>query len=179
MVQQTTIVTGEYIFYFGPESVFSHWHKSLFVIDGIEYCCVEQFLMFNKAVLFMDFETAKKIRSSSSPQRHRYLGRQVTGFNKSAWQQCCLQYAAKANEAKFTQHAHLHKILEKTGNRRFAEASPYDRNWGIGLSLSNPNIYKRSSWRGKNLAGFALEQAREKIFFCSFPNQELVCDFIL
>jgi ribA/ribD-fused uncharacterized protein len=153
-----------FIFYFGPQSVFSHWYKSEFSIDKKKFSCVEQYIMYKKAMLFDDDETANKILRSTNPARHRYLGRRVKGFDKPTWQCCRLRLAIKANLAKFEQDNNLKKILLETGTWHFAEASPYDRNWGIGLSLSNQKIHDQRNWRGKNLCGIALEQAK-KIFF--------------
>jgi predicted NAD-dependent protein-ADP-ribosyltransferase YbiA (DUF1768 family) len=40
------------------------------------------------------------------------------------------------------------------------EASPDDKIWGIGLSFNDPNIEDPNCWRGLNLLGFALMEAR-------------------
>jgi len=40
------------------------------------------------------------------------------------------------------------------------EASPRDRIWGIGMGRDNPSVERPSQWRGHNLLGFALMQAR-------------------
>lgn len=153
----------EFIFYFGSDSVFSHWYKCNFVIDGRKYCCVEQYIMYRKAILFNDLEIANKILRSSDPQRHRYLGKQVAGFIKSVWQNECKRYAYEANHAKFTQDDKLMKALVKTKRKSLAEASPYDRNWGIALSISNPKNQDRRNWRGKNWCGEVLELVRKNI----------------
>lgn len=47
--------------------------------------------------------------------------------------------------------------------KRLVEASPYDRNWGIGLSAGNPKICDRSQWRGKNWAGDVLASVRDTL----------------
>ncbi|HYV92554.1 MAG TPA: NADAR family protein [Chitinophagales bacterium] len=153
----------EFIFYFGPDSVFSHWYKCNFAIDGKNYCCVEQYIMYKKAILFNDLEIANKILHSSDPQRHRYLGKQVAGFIKSVWQNECKQYAYEANYAKFTESEKLMKALVDTKEKSLAEASPYDRNWGIGLSVANPRNQDRKNWRGKNWCGEVLELVRRNI----------------
>jgi ribA/ribD-fused uncharacterized protein len=95
--------------------------------------------------------------------RHRYLGKHVSGFIKSGWRNKCRQYAYEANLAKFSQNKELMKALIETRGNSLAEASPYDRIWGIGLSLSNPKIYDRLQWRGKNLAGEVLESVRTEL----------------
>ena len=153
----------EYIFYFGPESVFSHWYKSPFLLEGKTFCCVEQYIMYKKAILFKDEEMANSIVRSKDPRRQRRLGRQVRDFDRKIWQGHCLHYAIEANMAKFSQNDFLLKLLLETGFRSFAEASPYDRNWGIGLSASNEANRDPGKWRGRNMAGIALESARKKI----------------
>ena len=51
--------------------------------------------------------------------------------------------------------------LVQTGDRRLAEASPHDTLWDIGLSARDPRASSPGSWRGQNLLGQALENARE------------------
>ena len=114
-------------------------------------------------MLFEDAEIAGKILNSSNPARHHYLGKEVAGFNKQVWQQKCKRFAFDGNLAKFSQNSSLKENLLKTKGKSFAEASPYDRIWGIGLSLSNPKIYDRSKWRGRNWAGEVLESVRAEL----------------
>jgi ribA/ribD-fused uncharacterized protein len=120
--------------------------------------------MYKKALLFNDSAIATKICHSSDPGRHRYLGKLIKNFNKITWQKACRQYAYEANLAKFTQNKNLKTALFQTLGKSLAEASPYDRNWGIGLSMSNPTNQDRKNWRGKNWAGQVLESARKNIF---------------
>jgi len=153
----------EFIFYFGAESIFSHWFKSNFFIRDKIFCCVGQYLMYQKAFLFNDQTIAEKILRSSDPRRHRRLGREVTRFKKELWHCRCKEFAFTAEHARFSQNPHLIKALLETQGKTLAEASPYDRNWGIGLSMGNPKIHDRSQWRGKNWAGEVLESVRDKL----------------
>ena len=43
------------------------------------------------------------------------------------------------------------------------EASPYDRIWGIGLAQEDACSRNPLSWRGENLLGFALMEARDAL----------------
>lgn len=38
-----------FTFFFGSASPFSQWHPSVFTVDGVEFCCAEQFMMYRKA----------------------------------------------------------------------------------------------------------------------------------
>jgi ribA/ribD-fused uncharacterized protein len=43
------------------------------------------------------------------------------------------------------------------------EASPVDRVWGIGLAADDEAATDPERWRGPNLLGFALMEARERL----------------
>tara|TARA_R110002050_G_scaffold86536_3_gene183912 strand:- start:355 stop:534 length:180 start_codon:yes stop_codon:yes gene_type:complete len=55
---------------------------STFTVDGVEYNCVEQYLMYQKAVLFKDDEAAAQIMEADKPGKQKKLGRGVRGFNE-------------------------------------------------------------------------------------------------
>jgi hypothetical protein len=64
---------------------------------------------------------------------------------------------------KFSQHPELRKFLLGTAGRVLVEASPVDRVWGIGLAQDDPRATKPAQWRGLNLLGFALMEARSRL----------------
>jgi len=53
--------------------------------------------------------------------------------------------------------------LIATGDRVLVEASPRDTIWGIGMGASNPDAKDPTKWRGRNLLGFALMEARASL----------------
>jgi ribA/ribD-fused uncharacterized protein len=65
--------------------------------------------------------------------------------------------------AKFGQRAELREFLAGTGNRVLVEASPTDRVWGIGLAATDERAADPARWRGLNLLGFALMEARARL----------------
>jgi len=143
--------------------VFSQWHKCKFVIDNEEYNCAEQYMMACKARLFNDQDMLIKIMSTSSPKEQKEYGRQVKDFDEHVWYQHAEDVVYKGNLAKFGQNSHLKKKLLDTNNFILAEASAYDKIWGIGLSMSNPDIYDIKKWKGKNLLGKALMKVRDHL----------------
>lgn len=142
----------------------SQWHKSHMVDDnGIIYNCCEQYMMYQKALLFKDFEIAAKIIRSESPKDQKDLGRSVKGFNEERWMKLREAIVERANILKFMQNDDLKKQLIETGDRIIVEASPYDRIYGVGLKEDDPKILDEKNWKGLNLLGEALMIVREKV----------------
>ena len=57
----------------------------------------------------------------------------------------------------------LFRSLLGTRARVLVEASPLDRVWGIGLGAADERAQQPEHWRGLNLLGFALMEARERL----------------
>ncbi|OXR44842.1 hypothetical protein B7C42_02796 [Nocardia cerradoensis] len=53
--------------------------------------------------------------------------------------------------------------LLATGERVLVEAGPMDRIWGIGLAADDPRAEDPAQWKGLNLLGFALMDARDVV----------------
>jgi ribA/ribD-fused uncharacterized protein len=147
-------------FWQGP---FSQWHRSPFSVGGRQFSHAEQFMMYCKAALFQDLETAEKILQSATPRQQKALGRQVRGFDEAIWSLFREGVVATGSYAKFTQSAELRELLLSTQGTTLVEASPRDRVWGIGLSEDDPRAGDRSTWRGLNLLGEILTRTREAI----------------
>jgi hypothetical protein len=141
----------------------SQWHPSDFTVDGVRYSCAEQFMMAEKARLFGDRATLKKILLADHPREHKALGREVTPFDEARWTNACREIVYRGNVAKFTQNDDLRALLLATGDKTLVEASPTDRIWGIGLAADDPRAMTRSAWRGKNWLGEALMRVRAEL----------------
>ncbi|CAM9647465.1 unnamed protein product [Ectocarpus sp. 13 AM-2016] len=160
--------TREYVspgvlLFWQPPSVFSQWTPSVFVVDNVQYRCAEQYMMAEKAKLFGDEGSWQKIMATHSPREHKDLGRGVSGYDQDVWDQHKFHIVAQGNYAKFTQNEMMGQRLLDTGEKLLAEASPYDRVWGIGLRADNPAARTPSSWRGQNLLGNILQEVRTQM----------------
>jgi len=145
------------------KSCFSQWYESTFVVDGIEYQTAEHWMMAEKARLFKDEEILGEILKSTSPGAAKALGRQVRSFNVEKWQGHCYDIVKQGNIHKFSQNEDLKTFLLNTKNRILVEASPRDAIWGIGLAQDAANIENPATWRGTNLLGYALMEARDEL----------------
>src|SRR4051812_34791049 len=121
---------SQYTFFYSNKSPFSQWYKTTFIIDGIEFNCCEQYMMYAKATLFKDPEHAAKILATSDPGKQKAFGRMVKDFNADKWNVTREQIVYTGNHAKFTQNENLKKHLLSTAGTILVEASPRDRIWG-------------------------------------------------
>jgi ribA/ribD-fused uncharacterized protein len=150
-------------FTFFWSGVFSQWFKSEFTIDNQKYTCAEQYMMYKKALLFEDEETANAIMRTNNPREQKALGRKVRGFNKKVWDDNCKEIVYEANYAKFTQNQEMKKQLMNTKGTTLVEASPKDFIWGIGLHETDPRAKDRNQWKGTNWLGEVLTNLRENL----------------
>ena len=134
------------------------------MIKGLRFATAEHYMMFRKAQLFNDDETAERILKASSPAAVKALGRAVRGFREPLWQEHRVSIVVDGNQAKFSQSAPLADFLRGTRKRVLVEASPVDKIWGIGLAADDPRADSPHAWRGLNLLGFALMDVRARLF---------------
>ncbi|MGB0522124.1 MAG: NADAR family protein [Flammeovirgaceae bacterium] len=143
------------------KSCMSQWWISAFTVEGISYKTAEHWMMAEKARLFRDDEVLQKILQAPTPAEAKKLGRQVRNFDHAQWSANCYEIVKQGNVHKFGQNEELRGYLLTTGNRILVEASPQDAIWGIGMAENHPDIYFPSKWKGTNLLGFALMEARD------------------
>ena len=141
----------------------SQWWPSAFTVDGVRYATAEHWMMAGKARLFGDDAAVEPILAARTPAEAKNLGRLVRGFDDERWNAARFELVVRGNAAKFGQDPALREYLLGTRSRVLVEASPRDRVWGIGLGAANEHACVPARWRGLNLLGFALMEARERL----------------
>jgi ribA/ribD-fused uncharacterized protein len=144
-------------------SCLSQWWPAPFSVGGLTYPTAEHWMMAGKARLFGDDQTATQILSAGSPRQAKQLGRQVSGFDAARWDTEKYRIVTEGSFQKFRQHKALGAFLLSTGDQVLVEASPVDRIWGIGLAADDERAGNPLLWRGENLLGFALMEARDRL----------------
>uniref|UniRef100_UPI00037CC52A NADAR family protein n=1 Tax=Nocardiopsis halotolerans TaxID=124252 RepID=UPI00037CC52A len=134
-----------------------------FTVDGVGYPTAEHYMMAAKARLFHDAGAEERIIAAGHPRDAKVIGREVRGFDQEAWEAARFGIVVDGSVAKFGQNEDLREFLLGTGNRVLVEASPRDRVWGIGLGARNDHATVPERWRGLNLLGFALMEARARL----------------
>lgn len=147
------------IFLKGP---FSQWYKADFTDpkDGKVFNCCEQWMMYQKAMLFKDYEIAQKIMDTEKPREQKALGRQVKNYVDAAWNAVRKEVVKNGNRLKFTQNKGLLLYLKDTVGTTLVEANPEDSIWGVGLAADDPKIQDKANWKGLNLLGEVLTELR-------------------
>jgi len=160
----------EFIFFWGHTSsrgesigkfIFSQWYPSPFIVDGVTYATAEHWMMAQKANLFDAHDIFSKIISSQKPGEVKALGRQIKNFDEAKWNEHKYEIVKNGSIHKFSQNKTLKDYLLNTGDKILVEASPSDAIWGVGLHQDEKQIENPHSWRGPNLLGFALMEARD------------------
>ncbi|MCN9242767.1 NADAR family protein [Streptomyces sp. RY43-2] len=145
------------------KSCLSQWWPSPFTVDGVEYATAEHWMMASKARLFADAEAERAAVRAPNPALAKKAGRLVRGFDDAVWERERFAIVVEGSVHKFAAHPALREFLLTTGDRVLVEASPVDRVWGIGLAADDERTADPERWRGLNLLGFALMEARERL----------------
>ncbi|PNE59961.1 DUF1768 domain-containing protein [Paraburkholderia fungorum] len=154
------VINGMTLF-FGAEDPLSNWHPCRFEFRGRQFSCVEQFMMYAKAMLFEDHRVAEAVIATADPRAQKKLGREVKGFDEAVWVGKRESIVTVGCREKFRQSGSLADALLATGDTMLVEASPYDRIWGVGLAWNDPRILDQRRWLGSNLLGSALMNVRD------------------
>lgn len=156
----------EIVCFHNPDEVngyLSNWYLSDFETEGVKYSSMEQYMMYQKAVLFNDREVAQQILETSDVGKIKALGRSVKGYDDLLWSGLRQIIIYKGLMEKFRQNEALKAKLLATGAGILAECAVQDRIWGIGLSMKDDKRFDMHEWQGQNLLGFSLMCVREEL----------------
>lgn len=143
---------------------FSNWYPAAFDYAGVHFANSEQFMMFHKVMMFHKLELADQIMRTSDPAKcKRIAGQKFSEFDSELWEKTCQTVVKRGVKAKFSQNEDILKILLGTGNALLAECSPYDKKWGIGIDIKDPDRLVIAKWKGRNLLGRILMEVREEL----------------
>ena len=146
-----------------PHGFLSNWYMSDFTVEGRTFNSNEQYIMYRKAKLLGDDETAEAILIADTPAEQQRLGQKAKGYHDVLWHGLRQMVAARGLYAKFTQNEELKKQLLETGDAYLVECASKDLNWACGWHLDDDERRNIRKWRGKNLLGFALMEVRNQI----------------
>ena len=123
------------VYFWGAQShdydFMSQWYLCAFVAPSpiagrppMTFHSAEQYMMYRKAVLFEDLETAEQIMWATTPRTQKALGRQVKNFDAKKWEGERDSVVEDGNWYKFASSKEdplLVKKLLATGDRLLVE----------------------------------------------------------
>ena len=136
----------------------SNWYLSDFCVDNVQYSSMEQYMMYQKALLFDDREIAGQILDTTNVGKIKALGRSVKNYEDMIWNGMRQLIVYQGLFEKFQQNIELREKLLATQDHILAEVQ--DQIWGIGLSMKDERRFNLSEWQGQNLLGFSLMRVR-------------------
>ena len=143
---------------------FCNWYPAEFDYAGRHYLHSEQFMMYQKVMMFGQRALGDEIMRTADPEQCKILGREFfDGFDAALWKRTRFVVVKRGIRAKFSQNPSMMETLLATGNAILAECSPRDKDWGILLSTSDPEVQDITKWRGENLLGQVLMEVREEL----------------
>jgi len=163
-------MSNDYILFYGHTkdkkyACFSNWYHSPFKKDGVIYQNTEQYMMYKKALLMGDDVIALKILRNGDPKECKSLGRNVKNWDENKWVANREQIMYDGCMAKFSdsENETIKQELLSTYPKKLVEASPYDKIWGIGLSVTDERAKNEKEWKGLNLLGKTLDKVRDDL----------------
>ena len=149
----------------GRANPLSRLYRCKFTVNEITFTSLEQYILFNKALLFDDLKTAHMILKTNDTYIQKTMSKRIRNYHHKIWHKEMRRIAFDGTEYKFKdkKNKHLRDMLINTAPNTLAEACPYDRDWGIGLSINDPSIYHKNKWRGDNIYGQVLMDVRNII----------------
>ena len=143
---------------------FSNWYPAGFDYAGRHFANSEQFMMYHKVLMFRKYDLADQIMQTDDPAKCKKIaGQKFPEFNSDLWERTCATIVKRGVKAKFVQNLKILQKLLDTGNALLAECSPYDKKWGIGIDIHDPDHTVIAKWKGKNLLGRILMEVREEL----------------
>ena len=143
-----------------PHGYLSNWYLSPFDLDGVHYSSAEQYIMYQKCVLFGDTASAKAVLATNDTEAQQTIGRHAKGYIGAVWAGRRQLVAVRGLLAKFSQNEDLKKKLLDTGEAWLVECAYSDTIWACGIRLNEDERFDVSKWRGQNILGFALMEVR-------------------
>ena len=148
---------------------FSNWYAAEFEYAGKKYANSEQFMMYQKAMVFSQYDLADQIMATNDPQECKNLGKTTfSNWDGDFWDKVSYPIVKRGVKAKFVQNPDIRRELLMTENALLAECSKNDTKWGIGIDIEDDRRFNVSEWNGKNYLGRILMEVRDELRTISY-----------
>ena len=147
-------------YFYTKKCIESNFYPHEFAHEGVTMPTSEHHLMYKKAMLMGDPNSAEKIKVAKSALVAKRLGRRVSPFYQGMWEENCDKIIEDILVSKFSSTSSMKQYLVDTEGP-FFEASKKDKIWGIGIGVEAAE--RGEAHQGQNKLGRALDRAKARI----------------
>ena len=126
-------------------SPYSNFHHSPFEINSQKFHSAEQWIQYQKALMFGDSYTANRILLADTPMECKQLSYKINGGDHEKWQSDGYEVCFGGVREKFMQNQSLLQLLKTTSPKILAEAMT-DRLWGTSIALRDSCALQTDKW---------------------------------
>ena len=148
--------------FFGEMNPLSNFYPAPFYHNGIKYETSEQYIQARKAEFCGDEEIRSEILQTKSAVKCKQLGKDVRNCDTNRWNSVAAEHCYPGLLSKFQQNPGIASFLKNTGNKTLIECC-YDKIWGCGIPLSNPECINLTPDCKQGILGEMLEQIRTEL----------------
>lgn len=155
-----------YVLFQKPEEdngYLSNNYPSEFVAYGQTFTSMLQYMTYRKALAFGAEDKGRQVLRLNDPTRISKICASLSKIPNLFWDGQKQIIAYHGLIAKFKQNEAICHHLLATGSAVIVACFPDDPVWGIGLPRNDAESHAMENWRGQNLLGFTLMQARNAI----------------
>ena len=125
---------SSHIAFHGELSPYSNFHRRSFVLMDQQFHSAEQWIQYQKALIFGDSFTANQILATTMPYESKQLGYHVNSFDIGRQKNEGYDLYLEGIKANFSQNLPLLNMLKSTEPKVLVESS-LDRLWGTGVQF--------------------------------------------
>ena len=134
----------------GDLSPYSNFHHGPFEINSQQFHSAEQWIQYQKALMFGDSYTANRILLADTPMECKQLSYKINGVDREKWQSDGYEVCFGGVCEKFIQNRPLLQLLKTTSPKILAEATT-DRLWGTGIALWDSCALQTDKWHSSHM----------------------------
>lgn len=152
---------GSFFLFANGFSLLANNHFTPFVVDGVRYLSMEQYLHAEKALFFKDYAAHKRFMAEPSPRKYKDI--KIKGEEYYEWREEAPKIMERGLKKKFECHEDARTDLQLTGKSHIVYATLLDRINGSGLRFGDDKNAQKSEWRGYNELGELLTKVRDEL----------------